>query len=87
MKQNLNEVLTFIYNIPNWKYYMEGGCYEFYLKLKEKFPDAEAYYNSNHVITKIDDKYYDSSGRVEKDNHISVDIYYTHEFMNEIFNI
>ena len=87
MKRYLSEVLAFIYNIPSWKYYIKGGCYKFYLKLKKEFPSAEAYYNSDHVITKIDGNYYDSSGRVEKTNHISVEVYYTHEFMKKIFNI
>lgn len=58
-------------NIPNAKeYYLNGGCYKFYKLLESKYPSAEAYYDGNHVITKIDGEYYDITGKVEKGNHI-----------------
>lgn len=44
--------------------YSEGSCYHFYLILKEVFPEAEAWYDEDHVITKIDDKFYDITGEV-----------------------
>ena len=47
--------------------YTKGSCFNFYLILKEMFPEAKAYYTVDHVITKIDDKYYDITGEV-KDN-------------------
>ena len=39
-----------------------GNCYQFYKILKSVFKDAEAYYDSNHVWTKIDGKFYDIRG-------------------------
>jgi len=44
--------------------YTNGGCYQFYKILKSVFPEAEPYYNSDHVITKIGNNFYDISGVV-----------------------
>lgn len=38
-----------------------GGCYKFHLILKSLF-DGEGYYDSDHIITKIGDYYYDIDG-------------------------
>ena len=50
--------------------YTEGSCYHFYLILKEVFPDAEAYYDQEHIITKIGDKFYDITGEVEASSNM-----------------
>lgn len=74
----------------NWRKYMTGGCYQFYLKLKKRFPEAQAYYNSDHIIIKIDDYYYDATGQVKKTNHLLVseeEIHYTHNQLRKVFNI
>jgi|SRR6185436_19440455 len=48
--------------------FTEGGCYRFYLILKNRFPNAEAYNDMQyHVITKIAGKYWDISGMVPSD--------------------
>jgi len=47
--------------------YRFGNCYQFYEILKTVFVDAEAYYDGNHVWTKINNKFYDILG--EKDLH------------------
>ena len=41
----------------------------FFVILKSIFPNSVAYYNSDHIITKIDDKYYDITGQVICTNH------------------
>jgi hypothetical protein len=43
-----------------------GGCYQFYLFLKAIFPDAKPYmhYRKNHVITEIDNRFYDIDGEI-----------------------
>jgi hypothetical protein len=53
--------------------YLNGGCYQFHLILKTLYPKAVPYvvgYRPNsrmdHVITKIDNKYYDITGEVDK---------------------
>lgn len=43
--------------------YTMGNCYQFYEILKVVFPYAEAYYDGNHVWTKIGDDYYDIRGK------------------------
>jgi hypothetical protein len=45
--------------------YTEGSCYHFYLILKEIFPTAECWYDQDHIITKIDDKFYDINGEIK----------------------
>ena len=41
------------------------GCLKFYRLLKFAFPEAVGYYNSDHVITKIGESYFDQNGLVE----------------------
>jgi hypothetical protein len=50
--------------------FTNGGCFKFYVILHSIFPEAICYYNEHHVITEIDGKYYDITGRVKKTNHI-----------------
>jgi hypothetical protein len=52
------------------KVYTRGSCYQFYLILKRVFPEAEAYYDLSHVITKIGDEYYDINGIAKIENHV-----------------
>jgi hypothetical protein len=49
--------------------YRSGSCYRFYLILRQVYPDAVAYYDGDHVITRIDDRYYDISGEVIPNRH------------------
>lgn len=49
--------------------FTHGSCLYFYRILKSVFPQAEAYYDMDHVITKIGDRYYDITGEVKKKNH------------------
>ncbi|WP_445938924.1 hypothetical protein, partial [Pseudomonas sp.] len=44
---------------------LHGGCFRVYLVLKQRFPDAQAWYDSCHVVTKIGDFFYDIRGQVE----------------------
>lgn len=53
--------------IGSQQVYTEGRCYHFYLILKEVFPEAECWYDEDHVLTKIDDKFYDITGEVRKE--------------------
>jgi hypothetical protein len=43
--------------------YSFGNCYQFYEILKTIFPTAEAFYDGNHVWTKIDKEFYDIRGK------------------------
>lgn len=53
--------------------YTKGSCYQFYLILKEVFPQAIAWDDQNHIITEINGKYYDITGEVERTNHLPFD--------------
>jgi len=48
--------------------YTKGSCLHFHLTLKKMFPEAKMWYNGVecHVITEIDGKFYDITGRVKK---------------------
>ena len=80
------DVITTIRNsFPNAvEVYTSGSCYKFYLILKAIFPKAKAYYNSDHVITRIGDQYYDITGEVQKENHLFVDHHYSHKALSRL---
>lgn len=59
--------------------YTNGSCFQFFLILNSIVPEAEAYYNSDHVITKINGRYYDVTGEVECTNHLSMKEHYPEE--------
>jgi hypothetical protein len=48
------------------KVYTNGSCFRFFKILKSVFRDSEPYYNivEGHVITKINDRYYDITGEI-----------------------
>lgn len=50
--------------------YTRGSCYQFYTILKQVVPWATPYYDSNHVITEINGKFYDITGEVKKERHL-----------------
>lgn len=68
----LKELRCSDFNMVN--IFTEGSCYRLYLILKAIEPSAKAYYNSDHIITKIRDRYYDIKGEVVKlNNYLSFD--------------
>jgi len=85
-----DRVLYFIASIrkrTGITYYLNGHCYDFYFKLLGKFANAICYYDNDHVITKIGDKYYDITGEVERTNHLPVDgKHYSHTQLKGKFN-
>lgn len=54
-----------------------GSCMNFFVILRSIFPKAEAYYNQDHVITKIHGKFYDINGQV---------LCTTHQQFTKIYN-
>ena len=54
--------------------YTYGNCYQFYEILKFIFTNAEAFYDYNHVWTKIDNKYYDIRGEANLEDRILIPI-------------
>jgi len=45
--------------------YTNGSCFEFYKILKSIFPQAQAWWNIDHVWSEIDGEWYDINGRRE----------------------
>lgn len=89
MKGKKENVLDFIRAIresfiDSKKVYTQGSCYKFYTILKFIFPESNAYYDSNHVITEIRGRYYDITGEVQIDNHVLVDKHYLHHKLNKL---
>lgn len=58
--------------IGSQQVYTEGSCYHFYLILKEVFPNAKPYYDEDHIITEIDNKFYDITGEVRRESRLSI---------------
>jgi len=56
--------------IGSQQVYTEGSCYHFYLILKAVFPQAECWYDEEHIITKIDGKYYDITGEIRVNSNM-----------------
>jgi len=84
-----NKILRVIDGIQKYSpEYGVGNCYGFFKLLKAIFPRAEAYYNSNHIITKIDDVFYDRKGvadsrKVESKEYLSVKEHFGYELLDE----
>jgi hypothetical protein len=57
--------------IGSQQVYTEGSCYHFYLILKEVFPNAECWYDEDHVITKVDGKFYDITGEIRPNTQMN----------------
>lgn len=73
--------------IGSEKVYTQGSCYQLYLILKYIFPEAEAYYNCDHVITKIKHTYYDINGVVNDiSNYLPIDDIYIKDIRREAIN-
>lgn len=45
--------------------FSKGSCLNFFCILHSIYPEAECYFNIDHIISKIDDKYYDITGEVK----------------------
>lgn len=65
----MNQIEKFISTIRDsfvgsQQVYTEGSCYHFYKILKQVFPTAHPYWDLNHVLTRIDGKFYDITGEV-----------------------
>lgn len=65
-------------------YYTNGGCYDFFLFLKTIFPEAEAWSDCDHVITKIGEEFYDITGKVEVGTHCPIDPVEESEFLSRL---
>jgi hypothetical protein len=50
--------------------YTRGSCYYFFSILSAVFDTAECYYDLDHIISKIENKYYDITGEVTLGRHL-----------------
>lgn len=65
---NMKKVLDYIEkHSPDTFYYMNGGCFKFYLILRKRFGvlNVTPYHNSDHVISKIGEEYFDATGLID----------------------
>ena len=68
------EVLQFIIRIQacfpgSIQHCRYGYCFEFADLLLDRFPEGKKYYDEDHMITKIEDNYYDITGEVARVSH------------------
>lgn len=45
--------------------FLRGSCLNMFEILRAVYPDAQMYYNMDHVITKIGDRFYDITGEAK----------------------
>ena len=65
-KMTPSEYISFIHSIlPITKFGFRIQCYSFHRLLRAQFPEARAFYNGNHIITRIDGVFYDIDGIVD----------------------
>lgn len=50
--------------------FLAGSCCNFFFILKSVFPEAKAFFNIDHVITKIGDRYFDITGEIPNEEFI-----------------
>lgn len=53
--------------------YTQGSCFRLFRILKTIWPEAECWYDYNHAITRIDNRFYDIRGEVLRGNHIPLE--------------
>lgn len=50
---------------PNMEYlFLNGACMNLFYILRTIYQEAEPWYNMSHIITKIDDSFYDITGKI-----------------------
>lgn len=91
-RKNNTEVEIFIQTIRDsfvgsQQVYTNGSCYHFYLILKNVFSVAEPYYDGDHIVTKIGDKFYDITGEISKPSSASLYIDTPGYWLKNPFNI
>lgn len=69
MKNKHRKILNIISSIRESHSKMEdifsyGSCLNLFIILRNIFPEAKPYFNIDHIITKIDNKFYDIKGTV-----------------------
>ena len=65
--------------------YGPKNCYGYFKLLKVIFPEAEGYYNSNHVLAKIDGKFYDKRGLANPEGFLSIEEHFGYENLEKQF--
>ena len=89
-----HKIINFLIELKNShpsmeKIYTNGSCMNLFCILKSLWPEAVAYYNIGHIITKIDDKYYDINGQVfdvQKQAYAPFTSYYPKKGTRRAFN-
>jgi len=84
-----NKILDFLRELRNShptirEIYLKGSCYNLYIVLKTIFPQAEVYYDGDHIITLIDKRFYDIRGEVLVGDYLPFEDYHTGETMDKI---
>lgn len=63
--------------------YTHGSCFKFYLILEKVFPSAEPFYDEDHVITKIGNRFYDITGEVKCEGHLPM---FEYRLKSDLYN-
>lgn len=71
------QIITEIRDVTGVEPWMFGGCYNLFVILRTVFPEAVPYYDKDHIITRIGNRYYDITGQVKKKRHTPLTSYHT----------
>ncbi len=76
-RQILNTIAEIRQSHPDMqRIFMQGSCMNFHMILRSIYPEAEPYFNINHVVTKIDDTFYDITGIVNPKDYTPFHTFY-----------
>lgn len=67
--------------------FSKGSCLNFFCILHSIYPEAECYFNIDHVISKIDGKYYDITGEVNGKGYMKWTQYYNKRRTSRSFTL
>lgn len=68
------------------KIFTQGSCLHFFLILRSFYPQAEAWLDSDHVVTKIGDRMYDITGEVKEGEYFPSTEYVISSSRRKIIN-
>jgi len=64
---------------------LNGSCMNFHVVLRRIFPNAEPYFNIDHVITKINGNFYDITGKVNPKDYSKFTSFYNKKRTSRAF--
>lgn len=65
--------------------FLNGSCMNLFCILHSIYPEAKAWYNIDHIITEVDDRFYDITGIVSNKGYLPLISYYNKKNISRAF--